>query len=154
MDEYSSVEKPNKYLVWFILLVSVTGIIYSFSRLSGGDVVPGKVLEIKSERDITLEIGNKSKNVTEQTLLVEIISGGEKRSVDIINAYQSVKEGQKIFIKAGAEEKTVLTEAKTVVINQIKDGESYKNVLRQYLRVWKDSMFRAFRAWKARRPWV
>ena len=37
-------------------------------------------------------------------------------------------EGQKIFIKAGAEEKTVLTEAKTVVINQIKDGESYKNV--------------------------
>lgn len=38
-------------------------------------------------------------------------------------------EGQNIFIKSGTtEEKTITTDAKTVVISEVKDGKSYKNI--------------------------
>ena len=37
-------------------------------------------------------------------------------------------EGQKVFIKVGTEEKTIITNKKTVLISQVKDGQGYKNV--------------------------
>lgn len=99
MDEHFSAEKPNKYVVWLILLVSVAGIIYSFSKPTGGDVISGIVLEVKSEQDINLEMGGKNKIVQEQTLNVQIAQGGEERNVEIINDYKPVAEGDKIFVR-------------------------------------------------------
>ena len=92
-------EKPNKYLVGLILLISVAGIIYSFSKSTGGDVLSGMVQEVKSEQDITLEINGKSKIIKEQTLTVLIKEGTETRNIEIVNDYKPVAEGDKIFIR-------------------------------------------------------
>lgn len=37
-------------------------------------------------------------------------------------------EGQNIFIKVGPQEKTIVTDSKTVFIKQVRDGATFKNV--------------------------
>jgi uncharacterized membrane protein len=94
-----SKDTPNKWIVIIILLLSLVGIIYSFSKSTGGGVLGGIVQEIKSEQDITLEIGGKTKIVKEQTLSILIEEGKESRNVEIINDYKPVAKGDKIFVR-------------------------------------------------------
>jgi uncharacterized membrane protein len=98
-DHANKKEKPNRYIVALILLVSLAGLFYAFSRPVGSDVIRGRVTKVESEQDITLDIGEKSKTIKEQTLSVEIIVGGEKKTVAIINDFNPVTEGDEIFLR-------------------------------------------------------
>ena len=92
--------KPNKYIVLVILIVSLAGLFYSFSKPVGKDVVGGIVSDVLSERDTTLDIGNKSKIVREQDLLVEIeVEKNERREIKVLNDYKPVARGDKIFVR-------------------------------------------------------
>jgi uncharacterized membrane protein len=95
-----SIEKPNKYIVIILLLLSFVGIIFSFKgQPSVKEVINGKVLSILAERETILNIGNKDKIVKEQTILVEITLGdGSKKEIKVLNDYKQVEKGDSIFI--------------------------------------------------------
>ena len=93
-----SSEKPNKYIVIVILALSLAGLVYSFSKPSGKDVINGVVKEVLSETETILEIGGKNKIVKEQELLVEIIIENEKKSVGVVNDFIPVVVGDEIFV--------------------------------------------------------
>jgi uncharacterized membrane protein len=116
-DDHMHTEgKPNKYIVAVILAVSVAGIFYFLNRPAGSDIVRGTVTKVESEKDITLEIGEKSKIVREQTLSVEINTEGVKRNVTVINDYNPVREGDQIFLRGalfGDEEFTIADVSRT-----------------------------------------
>ena len=87
-----SKDKPNKFIVFVILLLSLVGIIYSFSfKPEGKEIINGKVLEVLSERNITQDFGKRSEIVKEQNLLVEIGEGSEKKEINILNDYKPVE---------------------------------------------------------------
>lgn len=98
-NNHERIENPNKYFVALILVLSVAGLFYAFLRTAGPDIIKGTVTGVESEREVTLEVGNKEKVIHEQILSVEIDANGEKRNVSIINDYKSVKEGDQIFIR-------------------------------------------------------
>ena len=91
--------KPNKYIVLAILALSVAGLIYSFSKPVGEDVVSGKVLKVLSEKDTAQNFGKRTEIVKEQELLVEIVSGTDKKEINILNDYKPVAEGDEIFLR-------------------------------------------------------
>ena len=91
-----SSEKPNKYLVAIILILSLAGIIYSFSKPVGKDIIGGKVL---AERETILDVGNLNKIVKEQDLLVEITVENQKKEINILNDYEPMEKGDKIFLR-------------------------------------------------------
>ena len=91
-------EKPNKRIVVIILIISLAGIIYSLSKPVGKDVVSGRVLKVLSEKEITQEIGEKSEILKEQDLLVEITEGSERKEINVLNDYEPVAIGDKIFL--------------------------------------------------------
>ncbi len=99
-DNYheNSKDKPNKWIVVVILVLSLAGVSYSFTRPSVKDAMNGTVKEILSERETTLDIGDKTKFVKEQDLLVEIVVENEKKEINVLNDYKPVEEGDKIFI--------------------------------------------------------
>src|SRR3989344_1385085 len=66
-------DKPNKWIVVIILIISLAGIIYSLSKPVGKDVVSGRVLKVLSEKEITKEI-------------------------NVLNDYEPVAIGDKIFL--------------------------------------------------------
>ncbi len=90
--------KPNKWVVVVILLISLAGIIYSLSKPAVEDVVTGRVLKVLSERETTQEVGDKSEVLKEQDLLVEITVGSERKEINILNDYEPVAKGDKIFL--------------------------------------------------------
>lgn len=92
--------KPNKYIVIFILVLSLVGIIFSFKgQPSIKEVINGKVLSILAERETILNIGNKDKIVKEQDILVEItLEDGSKKEINVLNDYKIVEKGDSIFI--------------------------------------------------------
>lgn len=91
--------KPNKYVIIFVLALSLAGIIFSFSKSPRiKDAMNGEVLGVLAERETTLDMGNSSKIVKEQDLLVEIEVGGEKKNINVLNDYRPVKKGDRIFI--------------------------------------------------------
>ena len=94
-----SKDKPNKYIVLAILALSVAGLIYSFSKPVGEDVVSGKVLKVLSEKDTAQNFGKRTEIVKEQELLVEIVSGTDKKEINILNDYKPVAEGDEIFLR-------------------------------------------------------
>ena len=94
-----SSEKPNKYLVAIILILSLAGIIYSFSKPVGKDIIGGKVLEVLAERETILDVGNLNKIVKEQDLLVEITVENQKKEINILNDYEPMEKGDKIFLR-------------------------------------------------------
>ncbi len=109
-------EKPNKYIVLVILALSLAGMIYTFSKPVGKDVVGGTVKEVLSERETVLEIGNKNKTVKEQELLVEITAGKEKKDIKVSNDFIPVVAGEKVFVNAslfGASEFSVVDISRT-----------------------------------------
>ena len=91
--------KPNKYIVLIILAISLAGLIYAFSKPSGKDVIGGIVKEVSSERETTLDIGNKNKIIKEQVLLVEIKTENDKKEISVLNDYKPVTKGDKIFVR-------------------------------------------------------
>jgi uncharacterized membrane protein len=93
-----SKDKPNKWIVIIILLISLAGIIYSLSKPAVEDVVTGRVLKVLSERETTQEVGDKSEVLKEQDLLVEITVGSERKEINILNDYEPVAKGDKIFL--------------------------------------------------------
>ncbi len=93
-----SKDKPNKWIVIVVLLLSLTGIIYSLSKSVGKDVISGKVLKVLSERETTKRIGDKNEVLEEQDLLVEIMTGSERREISVLNDYEPVAKGDKIFL--------------------------------------------------------
>src|SRR3989338_2993279 len=117
MDQHSrTLDKPNKYIVAIILVVSLVGIFYVFNRPVGSDIIRGMVTKVESEKDITLEVGEKTKTIKEQTLSVEINTGGEKRSITILNDYNPVREGDGIFLRGalfGDDEFTIADVSRT-----------------------------------------
>lgn len=92
--------KPNKYIVIFILVLSLVGIIFSFKgQPSIKEVINGNVLSILAERETILNIGNKDKIVKEQDILVEItLEDGSKKEINVLNDYKIVEKGDSIFI--------------------------------------------------------
>lgn len=98
-DHIRKEDKPNKYIVLLILALSLWGMFYAFSGPAGNDIKKGTVIKVESEKDLTLELGEKSKTITEQTLVVEIITEGEKSNVTILNDYNPVKAGDEIFLR-------------------------------------------------------
>ncbi|MFZ2150176.1 MAG: YibE/F family protein [Minisyncoccia bacterium] len=92
-------DKPNKYIVLLILFLSLAGMFFAFKGPVSDDIIKGVVIEVESEQDIALELGEKSKTIKEQTLRVEIITNGEKRDVTILNDYNPVKIGDEIFLR-------------------------------------------------------
>ena len=98
-DHNHSSEKPNKYIVIAILILSIGGMFYVFSKPAGKDVVGGIVKEVVSERETTLEIGTKNKTVKEQELLVEITVEKEKKDIRVLNDFIPVTAGDKIFVR-------------------------------------------------------
>ena len=99
-DNYNHTSgKPNKYIVFVILAVSLAGLIYSFSKPVGKDVIGGIVKDVLSERETTLDIGNKNKIVKEQELLVEITVEKEKKDIKVLNDFIPVAAGDKIFVR-------------------------------------------------------
>lgn len=103
-DYHNHGERPNKYAVALILLLSLAGIIYSFSKPVGKDVISGEVLEVLSERETNLNVGNVNKPVKEQDLLVKILVDGEEKEIKILNDYTPVEKGDKIFLREFFEE--------------------------------------------------
>ncbi len=95
-----SVNKPNKYIVIFILLLSLAGIIFSFKgQPSIKEVINGKVLSVLAERETILNTGGKDKIVKEQDILVEIkLEDGNKKEINVLNDYKLVEKGDSIFI--------------------------------------------------------
>ena len=91
--------KPNKYVVFIVLVLSLIGMSYSFSKPFGKDVVGGTVKEVLSERETTLEVGNKSKVLKEQDLVVEIVVENERRNISVLNDYIPVAKGDRIFVR-------------------------------------------------------
>lgn len=91
--------KPQKYIVIFILALSLAGIIFSFKgQPSVQDAINGKVLEVLAERETTLDMGSKDKIIKEQDLSVEIKVGQEKKEIIVLNDYKPVAKGDKIFV--------------------------------------------------------
>jgi len=90
--------KPNKWVVVIILVLSLSGIIYSLSKPVGKDVISGRVLKVLSKKEITQEIGDKNEVLKEQDLLVEITVGSERKEINILNDYEPVAIGDKIFL--------------------------------------------------------
>jgi uncharacterized membrane protein len=109
--------KPNKYVVAFVLALSLAGIIFSFrEQPSIKDAINGRVLEVTAERETTLDIGSKSKTVKEQDLLVEITVEKEKKEIKVLNDYKPVTKGDLIFISGslfGDSEFSVVNTSKT-----------------------------------------
>lgn len=94
-----SKNKPNKWIVVIILMISLVGIIYSLSKpVAEDDVFAGKVLKVLSERETTQEMGDKREILKEQNLLVEIKIGSERKEINVLNDYEPVKKGDKIFL--------------------------------------------------------
>lgn len=93
-----SKDKPNKWIVVIILLLSLAGIIYSLSKPVGEEVVSGRVLKVLSERETTQEIGDKSEILKEQDLLVEITEESGRKEINVLNDYEPVTKGDKIFL--------------------------------------------------------
>ena len=91
--------KPNKYVVLVILIVSLAGLFYSFSKPVAKDVVNGIVKNVLSERETTLDVTGKSRIVKEQDLLVEVEIEKEKKEINVLNDYKPVSEGDKIFVR-------------------------------------------------------
>src|SRR3989338_540381 len=91
-------DKPNKWVVVVILIISLAWIIYSLSKPVGKDVISGRVLKVLSEKEITQEIGDKNEVLKEQDLLVEITVGSERKEINILNDYEPVAIGDKIFL--------------------------------------------------------
>lgn len=98
-DHDHSLEKPNKYIVLAILALSIAGLLYIFLKPAGKDVVSGVAKEVLSERNATLELGNKNKVVKEQELLVEIVVEKERKDIKVLNDYMPVARGDKIFVR-------------------------------------------------------
>ncbi len=98
IDDHTK-NKPSKYIVVFILLISFIGIFFTFSKPAVQDTTVGLVLRVDSERNIVLPLGDMNKTIQEQDLVVEVNIGGEKQEIEVINDYQSVKKGDKIFLK-------------------------------------------------------
>ena len=90
--------KPNKWVVVIILVLSLSGIIYSLSKPVRKDVISGRVLKVLSKKEITQEIGDKNEVLKEQDLLVEITVGSERKEINILNDYEPVAIGDKIFL--------------------------------------------------------
>lgn len=99
-DIQISTTKPSKYIVALVLLLSLAGIFYSLSKSTVEDSTQalGTVIEVVSEQEAILEIGNSRKLVTEQELLVEIRDDREERTINVFNDYTPVAEGDKIFV--------------------------------------------------------
>ena len=93
-----SKDKPNKWIVIIILIISIVGILYSLSKPVGENVISGRVLKVLSEREITEKIGDKNEILKEQDLLVEITIGSERKEINILNDYEPVTKGDKIFL--------------------------------------------------------
>ena len=98
MDHNHPSEKPNKWIVFIILIISLAGIIYSLSKPAIEDVITGRVLKVLSERETTEKIGDKNEVLKEQDLLVEITAGLERKEVNVLNDYEPVAKGDKIFL--------------------------------------------------------
>lgn len=92
-------EKPNKYVVAVVLAISLAGIFYVFSRPAGDNIIKGTVIDIQSEQNVTIDVGNKSKLIKEQILSVEVGKGDQQKNVIITNDYRPVAEGDEIFIR-------------------------------------------------------
>jgi len=95
-------EKPNIYVVIVIAILSLAGIIFAFSKPLGEDIIVGRVTQVLTERETTLNIGNMDKIVKEQDLLVEITEGKEKKEINILNDYKPVSKGEKIFLRSSS----------------------------------------------------
>ncbi|MBI2630912.1 YibE/F family protein [Candidatus Nomurabacteria bacterium] len=100
-DNYPEHEKgkPNIYAVLIILALSLAGIMFAFSKPLGKDIISGRVMQVLAEREITLNVGNMDKIVKEQDLRVEIMSGKEKKEIQVLNDYKPVAKGDKIFLR-------------------------------------------------------
>jgi uncharacterized membrane protein len=92
--------KPNKYIVLGVLILSFLGIFSFWSKSTIEGAVRGTVLEVLSEREVALEIGNNARLITEQELSVEITEGDDERIVNVFNDYKPVAKGDKIFVSA------------------------------------------------------
>lgn len=91
-------DKPNRWIVIAILLLSLVGILYSLSKPIMEDVVTGRVLKVLSEREVTEKIGNQSEIIKEQDLLVEITTELGGKEINVLNDYEPVTKGDKIFL--------------------------------------------------------
>ena len=91
-------EKPNKYLVALILVLSVSGIIFAFSKPPKEEVVSGVVKEIIAEKNVTQEIDGQ--DIVEQELSVEIKINGEKKNILVLNDFYPVQTGDEVFISS------------------------------------------------------
>lgn len=91
-------DKPNRWIVIAILLLSLVGILYSLSKPMMEDVVTGRVLKVLSEREVTEKIGNQSEIIKEQDLLVEITTELGGKEINVLNDYEPVTKGDKIFL--------------------------------------------------------
>lgn len=94
MHEHS--EKPNKYAVLLILTLALAGVSYFFMKVPSEKVIPGKVIQVQSEQDVTLELGNKNKTIRTQILEVEIEGD---QIVEISNDYNPVESGDSIYLR-------------------------------------------------------
>lgn len=92
------ITKPSKHIVGVILVLSLAGIVYSLSKLTGEEVISGRVLQVLSERETMEKIGDKSEILKEQDLLVEIVTESERKEVNVLNDYEPVAKGDKIFL--------------------------------------------------------
>lgn len=106
-------DKPNKYIVIVILVLSLAGIIYSFSEKPfEPEAINGTVEKILAERNTTLDIGSKEKIVPEQDLLVEVQIDGFTKNIEVLNDYKPVSKGDKIFVS-----ESLLGDSKFSVVN-------------------------------------
>lgn len=88
-------EKPNKYAVILILILSMVGIFSAFQRESAPEVVWGIVQEVVSTSDTGLIFDEGAGPIQEQSLIVATETGVEK----VQNDFKEVQTGDRVFIK-------------------------------------------------------
>lgn len=94
MDSHTK-EKPNKYAVALVLILSLGGIFYVFQRVPAPEVVLGTVEEIVSTSSSTLDPELGVGTLKEQELRVTIESG----TIKVQNDFREVRPGDRVFVK-------------------------------------------------------
>lgn len=109
MTHSHTYQEPHRYVVWIILIASLS-LIFLFGKKSTTEksqnfqVMKGRVVEVLSEKEIDENEVSLIGATKEQELLVEVKVNGENKRVKVRNDFTRLKAGDRIFLRSSSVE--------------------------------------------------